>query len=156
MIHTQNHALSPEIVEFLNGQSLQDKQHEAMLLLTVSEEGWPHAAMLSAGEVLATGSAELRIALWTGTQTSANLKRTQQATLVMIHQGRAIYIRLACESLGVLEHARHPRERFLARVAAYREDVAAYADITSGIAFSLNNPAEGLARWAETLEELER
>ncbi len=154
MIHTQNNQLASDIYNFLNGEQLPNKQHEAMLLLTVSEEGWPHTAMLSVGEVLAISPTELRIALWPDTQTSGNLLRTGQATLVIVHRGKAVYIRLTCDSLGELAHAHHPRTRFLARVVSYREDVAAYADITSGITFELKDPAAGIARWEQTLGEL--
>ncbi|WP_396020863.1 hypothetical protein [Bacillus sp. SD075] len=36
--------ISTEVFDLLNGEELTDKQHEAMLLLTVSEDGWPHTA----------------------------------------------------------------------------------------------------------------
>jgi hypothetical protein len=146
--------LTEEVFEFLNGQALADKQHEAMMLLSVSEDLWPHTAMLSVGEVVAISRNEVRIALWMGTNTTANLKRTGQGTLVLVHNAKAIYIRLSCESLGVLEGSRHPRERFAARVEAFREDIACYADITSGIMFDLKEPEVGIGRWSQTLKEL--
>jgi hypothetical protein len=38
-----------EIFDFLNGDDLDRKLSEAVRISTVSEDGWPHAAMLSAG-----------------------------------------------------------------------------------------------------------
>ncbi len=57
-------AISEELFCFLDGNSLKDKTREAMMLLSVSEDGWPHAAMVSVGEVVALNHEELRIALW--------------------------------------------------------------------------------------------
>ena len=39
-----------EILDFLNGDDLDRKLSQAVRLSTIGEEGWPHAAMLSAGE----------------------------------------------------------------------------------------------------------
>lgn len=45
--------LSNELFQLLNGEKLAGKRREAMMLQTVTEEGWPHTAMISAGEILA-------------------------------------------------------------------------------------------------------
>ena len=41
--------LNTAFVEWLSGDQLEEKQHDAMQLLTVSEDGWPHQAMISVG-----------------------------------------------------------------------------------------------------------
>lgn len=41
--------LDAELMEWLSGTNLEHKQHEAMQLLTVSEDQWPHQAMISMG-----------------------------------------------------------------------------------------------------------
>lgn len=68
--------LSLDVYELLNGQDLMDKQHEAMMLLTVSEDGWPHTAMISVGEIVAINLMELRIGLWPNTSTTDNIIRS--------------------------------------------------------------------------------
>ena len=59
--------LSSELFQLLNGEKLAGKRHEAMMLQTVTEDGWPHTAMISAGEILALNKTDIRLALWQGT-----------------------------------------------------------------------------------------
>ncbi|MDM5199027.1 pyridoxamine 5'-phosphate oxidase family protein [Fictibacillus enclensis] len=145
--------LSDELFELLNGENLENKQHEAMLLMTVTEDGWPHNAMVSAGEVVALDKEKLRLALWPGTTTTKNCIRTRKATLVAVYKGRVHYTRLALSPLGILEGTKHPLERFSAKIEFYKEDQAKYADITSGIQISLKDPSAVLTRWKETIQE---
>ncbi|CAH0173874.1 hypothetical protein SRABI96_01262 [Peribacillus sp. Bi96] len=146
--------MSEEVFDLLNGKELADKQHEAMMLLTVSEAGWPHTAMISVGEIVAISSKELRIGLWPETSTTANIIRTHKATLVLFWKGKAHYIRLSLVRLKELPTARYQRERFLAKVVSAREDVAKYADITSGIKIKLKNSKEVVERWDQTIEDM--
>ncbi|TDL91726.1 pyridoxamine 5'-phosphate oxidase family protein [Vibrio vulnificus] len=146
--------MSEEVFDLLNGKELADKQHEAMMLLTVSEDGWPHTAMISVGEIVAISSKELRIGLWPATSTTANIIRTHKATLVLFWKGKAHYIRLSIERLKELPTARYQRERMLAKVVSTREDVAKYADITSGIKIKLKNSKEVVERWDQTIEDM--
>lgn len=149
-------AISEGLCQWLDGSDLESKQYEAMLLLSVTEDGWPNTAMLSVGEVLALDRNRIRIALWQGTVTTGNLLRSGQATLVAIHDGAAHYVRLRLQALPDLPDALHPRQRFDAEVVAVREDIAKYADITSAIRFQLHEPDQALERWKETLEELRK
>ncbi|MGA9173588.1 MAG: pyridoxamine 5'-phosphate oxidase family protein [Thermoactinomyces sp.] len=148
--------ISEELYQLLNGQSLETKQHEAMMLLTVTEDLWPHIAMISVGEILAIDQTNLRLALWPGTTTTSNILRTGRATLVVFFAGKAHYVRLSLQRLAELPDARHKRERFSATVVSAREDVAKYADITSGVKIDLKDPDAVIKRWNETLEELSR
>ncbi|PFC74460.1 hypothetical protein CN290_12375 [Bacillus cereus] len=148
--------LSLDVYELLNGQDLMDKEHEAMMLLTVSEDGWPHTAMISVGEIVAINLMELRIGLWPSTSTTGNIIRSNKATLVLFYKGKAHYIRLSLERLEELPSARYQRERFSAKVISTREDVAKYADITSGIQIELKNSDEVIERWSQTIEDILR
>jgi hypothetical protein len=49
-----------------------------MFLLTVKENGWPHNAIVSAGEVTAIDRTTLRLALCPGTTTTENAKRRKK------------------------------------------------------------------------------
>jgi Pyridoxamine 5'-phosphate oxidase len=149
-------AISEELFCFLDGNDLEDKTREAMMLLSVSEDGWPHAAMVSVGEVVALNHEELRIALWPKTHTVANLKRTQQATLVAVHKGKVHYVRLAIKPLPALKDDKHNQERFAAKVVSVKEDTAKYAEITSGIRFDLYDPESVVRRWTETVSGLKK
>ncbi|MNJ50245.1 hypothetical protein [Paenibacillus bouchesdurhonensis] len=147
-------ALSPHLYTLFNGQNLSEKQHEAFMLLTVTEQNWPHTAMLSAGEIIALSPTLLRLGLWENTMTTRNMIRTGQATLVAFYNETACYIQLELSKLPDLPVAKHPRSRFSAKVVACREDRAKYADIISGVQIQLKEPVEVLARWEETILEL--
>ncbi|MEJ8306347.1 pyridoxamine 5'-phosphate oxidase family protein [Saccharibacillus sacchari] len=148
--------LDDELYALLDGTHLRDKTQIAMTLHTVDEAGYPHQAMVSAGEVIAESRDKLRIALWLGTNTSGNLLRDGKALLGVVYGGVSYTVRLQAEALPELEHAKHPRARFVAQVLETRADTAKYATITSGISIELNDPQAVVARWEETLEELKR
>lgn len=151
---TQQNEISSSLYELLNGMNLEDKQHEAMMLLTVTEDLWPHTAMVSVGEVVAIDQKTLRLSLWLGTQTTGNIIRSGKATLVALHDGVAHYVRLELSRLPELSMPLHPRERFEAKVVSVREDTAKYAEINSGVKITLKDPDEVLIRWRETILEL--
>ena len=79
MSETLPPVLPETLHRLLDGSDLDGKVGETMELLTVGPEGWPHVALLSAGEVLAATPEEIRLALWPSSQTTANLRRTGQA-----------------------------------------------------------------------------
>ncbi|MDR4432635.1 pyridoxamine 5'-phosphate oxidase family protein [Bacillus tequilensis] len=148
--------LSDRLFELLDGNRLNEKQHEAFVLQTVSEDGWPHAAMISAGEIIALSRTDIRIALWKNTATSANILRTGKAQFTAWWRGAAYYVKLQCEPLTPLNDAEYERDRFACRIVSMKEDVAKYADLTSGVHIQLHSPEEVLNRWEKTLEELKR
>ncbi|MGR6543114.1 pyridoxamine 5'-phosphate oxidase family protein [Paenibacillus tundrae] len=146
--------LNPELMQWFDGQYLQLKKHEAMQLLTVSEDAWPHQAMISVGELVAISPTVLRIALWSGTQTSQNMERTGKATLIAIIDHQLLTIRLTLRALPPLLESVHPRDRYEGEIRSIRVDHAPYADITSGITFQLKDEPGTLKRWEETIAEL--
>lgn len=146
--------LSAPIFEFLNGKNLSDKRREAMMLLTVTKDGWPHTAMISVGEIVAVNREELRIGLWQDTKTSKNIVRTKQAALNFFYNGKAIYIELSLKKLDPLQNTEYPRDRFSAKIISFREDMAKYADIISGVQIELKMPEEVISRWQRTVEDL--
>lgn len=148
--------LPPALLELWNGQQLEDKQHLAMLLLTVGENGFPYQAMVSVGEVLAMDEQHVRIALWTGTNTTGNLQRDGKALLSFVYQEAGWTVRLQMKELPVLENSRYPRARFEGTVEHIKQDIAQYADLLTGVTFRLHEPEQGLERWKTTLDELRR
>ncbi|MGQ3480992.1 pyridoxamine 5'-phosphate oxidase family protein [Paenibacillus sp. TY11] len=146
--------IGKELFTLLDGKGLEHKQHEAMMLLTVTEDQWPHIAMISVGEVVALDEKNLRLALWPGTTTTGNMIRTGKATLAVFIGGKAHYVRLSLEHLPTLPGAKHVRERFAAQVFAAREDSAQYADILTGVMVRLKEPESVINRWNETVAEL--
>ncbi|OAB38797.1 hypothetical protein PMSD_07265 [Paenibacillus macquariensis subsp. defensor] len=147
--------LPPPLFEFFNGKNVSDKQHEAILLLSIDEEQWPHVAMISVGEIVAINESELRLSLWPNTVTSTNLNRTGQATIVVFLEGVAYYIKLSVQEQFISD-AKHERQGFVATVASVRADVATYADIISGVRIQLKDPEPVIQRWTETIEDMLR
>ena len=146
-------ALPPELREFLNGQRLTAKSNDVIELLTVSEEGWPHVALLSVGEVLAASDTEVRLALWPESQTTGNLRRTSRATLTCVQAGTGFYVELEAEAVpGFVQEL----ACFRCAVRGVLVDRADYADLTGGMTFSLKDPASVLPRWSRVVAELRR
>jgi hypothetical protein len=145
-------ALPDRLVEELDGNDLSAGSHRVYELLTVAEDGWPHVALLSVGELLALGPAELRLALWPSSTTTANLARTGEAVLCAVIDGDAHRVRLACTSLGALR-TEGGLAAFSADVRAVRRDAVSYARLT-GFEMSLVKPDLVLPRWEETIRAL--
>ena len=139
-----------EIRDFLNGDDLERKLSQAVRISTVSEDGWPHAAMLSAGEMLALDAFEVAMLLYDGSNTSRNLARDGRLTLTLpLDHG-------LCEMrLRAIAKKRQGRHRcFTALVEDVRQHQSRYADVVSGVTFRLHDPTSVLARRSRQIETL--
>ena len=154
MSRVEGTELSPELMKLLDGDDLHSKVGETLLLLTVSETGWPHLAMLSVGELLAAGPAEVRIALWKGTRTGNNLRRTSKGTLALVYGGAGHYIEMQVTDSGRLEAGRMTLDYFSCEIVRVLADVVGYATLTTGIRFELPHQDEVVSRWERTVEAM--
>ena len=140
----------------LDGEELSGKEGAALLLLTVTEAGWPHVALLSVGELLAVDSDRLRAALWPASTATRNLTARQQATIAVVHESVAYYVR--CRARRGADLALASSDDGLAffelELEDILEDVVPYASLTSGVTFQLEDPQQGLARWEERIAAL--
>lgn len=142
------------LARLLDGRDLEAAVGLTLLLITASEDGWPRVAMLSAGEVLAPAGGEVRLALWGGTHTTANLARTGQGTLMAVVPPATYYLRLRAAPPREASVGGHPRAIFVTAIEEAREDVVAYAEVTSGIEFSLVDRPATLKAWAANLKAM--
>lgn len=138
--------------ERLDGERLEEKVGLTVLLLTIDVDGWPRVAMLSAGEVLAAGPRTVRLALWPGSSSTANLARDGRCTLAMVHAGSGWYVRCA----GIRGPDLKPRRgRALAffelTVGEVLEDAVAYARLLDGIRFELPDRQPVLEAWRQAV-----
>lgn len=147
-------AIPKALMTLLSGEKLKDKQREAFLLQTVNEDGWPHSAMISVGEVLAADPYTFQMMLWPNTMTTINLIRSKKAQLVIIHQGLVYYIKLRTKHYPAINSDIHTGERFSAHIHALKIDQAKYAEIESGIQVRLHNPDSVIDRWQAQVEVL--
>ncbi len=145
----------PDVLcRLLDGSDLEGREGETFILLTVNEDGWPHVALLSVGEVLALSPRELRLALWPKSETTANLQRTGLATLATFLDGTAYYIELASRPLPRDERMPGSQAAFSAQVRRALADTVGYADLTSGVRFRLKSRDEVLQHWRRTIQAL--
>ncbi len=140
--------------ELLNGEALGAKEGETFILVTVKEDGWPHVALLSVGEVFAPSPQEIRLALWPGTTTTGNLGRSGCATLAAVWQGTAYYVELEAKPFVSSSAVEDSLARFSARVRRVLADTVDYADLTTGIRFVLKDKAHVARGWQKTIQTL--
>jgi hypothetical protein len=122
----------------------------AILVLTVREDGFPHQAMVSVGELAATGDTRLALALWPDSTTAANVRRTNALTLAVVI-GATSYTVRATATQGEDVRA---LARFELTVVGANADEAPYATLTSGVRFRLGDPDSVLARWRDVRKAL--
>lgn len=147
-------ALPDVLLGFLDGTDLESKQGETLLLLTATPDGWPRLALLSAGEVYAPSAAEIRLALWPDSRTTANLASSGRATLSAILDGTAYDVELEARRGTDIRQPGGHLASFSAAVRSARADTVGYARLESGVRYRLNDPEQVLARWRSTIAAL--
>jgi len=143
--------LPADLAAALDGLHLEDRVGDTYLLLTTSEAGWPHVAMLSAGEVLTVGEGELRLGLWPGTRSAENLGRNGRGLLMAVLPPATYYVRLRVRVLGEVPAGDRRLAVFGATVEDALEDVVDYARVTQGIRFDLADAPRVLAHWTAAI-----
>jgi hypothetical protein len=146
--------LPDRFVDLLDGSRLEDKEGATLIVTSVDEDGWPHVAMLSVGELLACSPSVLRLALHASSGTTANLARTGRATLLWVDGGTAFTLRLDLSALGPLTIGGLDLCCFEGRALHVREHRVPYAELVSGVRFRLKEPESTMVRWRETLSRL--
>ena len=152
---THHNRIPADIVRALDGDNLEARLDEAIRLSTVTDNGWPHTAELTVGEILSLGSHDLLVAIWPESHTTANLRRNSHVTLSIVAdfalfelRGQAKLIAEGQTSLGLAVFRIH-----IERVEEHRSD---YADVRSGLSFRLHDPQRTLARWREQIAALRK
>lgn len=149
----QFQSLPNEVVEELDGNHLEKRSRDAIRLSTVDEDGWPHAAQLSVGEFLAVSPTQLLVAIWPRSQTAENMRRDGRVTLALVFKGAVLEMR----ARAVLQ-AEHQTKLDLAvfrlKIELINEHRSSYADVTTGVTFTLHDPERTFHRWREQIETL--
>ncbi len=156
MSRSLGNQLPDTLTSLLDGRDLPSREGLTLLLVTVGEDGWPHVAMLSAGEVLAASARELRLAMWPRSNSTANLTRTGQGTLMLVHDQASYYLRLKARRTRDLSVRDGARAFFVATLEDVLRDVVGYAVITGGPAFRLKEPDKVVPGWEETVAAMRR
>jgi len=142
--------LPDELTRLLDGQDLERKIGDTVLLIVSGTDGFPRLAMLSVGELFAPSPKELRVALWRGSKTTESLSESGKATLVYYAPRTGVYVGLVADRAGESSGL----ALFTARPVSVRRDQVDYAEITSGVRYALRDPAAVLPRWRRTIDVL--
>jgi hypothetical protein len=144
--------ISAGVESFFNGEDLLAKT-QAIRLSTVDADGWSRVSLLSVGEILFRPGEGFRFCVFQQSGTAANLARDGRLTISMALDGGMWELRLRatlCDS----EAAEDSLAFFKARIDSARLHAAPYADVTSGVTFSLHKPSAVLPRWQKQITAL--
>jgi hypothetical protein len=145
-------AVPTEVARYLDGTDLLSKT-QAMRLSTVDPSGWPHAALLSAGDMVVLSPERIRFALFPESATVANLIRDGRITITLALDGGMCEIRLRARPLAH-SFPDVPLAFFEATVETTRVHVAPYAAVVSGLTFELHDPQAVVPRWQQRIDAL--
>ena len=148
-------ALPADVVKTLDGTDLESRSGEAIRLITLGEDGWPHAAQLSIGEVLAVNATELLLATWPRSHTTQNLRRDGRLTLALVAHG-AVLEMCGHATLEAEHQTKIDLDVFRVTIQSVHEHRAKYADVTSGVTFILHDHERTLARWRDQIDTLKK
>jgi hypothetical protein len=142
-------ALPAEVARYLDGNDLLGKT-QALRISTVDAEGWPHASLLSSGDMLALPSGRIRFVVFPQSTTTANLTRDGRVTVTLSLDGGMCELRMTCRRLA---HASPeiPLAFFEAELVEGRVHKAPYAAVSGGITFTLHEPQSVLPRWQKQI-----
>lgn len=110
-------ALPPEVQRSLGGDAFRRRRRLVLPFLTADPEGYPRAALLTAGEIRALSASALAVAVLAGSRTALNLIRRRQATLLYLQRNVAASIRLRA---GRGRTSRKDPDRTLFPLAVFR------------------------------------
>jgi hypothetical protein len=146
--------LPDDLVAALDGTGLAGKLGPAYLLVTSDEDGTPRPCMLSAGELLAVDRRRVRIALWAGSRTSANLARGGCALLCHVAPRTVVYVRGRVLALDAGPD--FDLDCFELQVGSVESDEHAGMPVTTGITFAVegHDLADVVATWERQLTAL--
>jgi len=147
---TAARTLPEPMAHYLDGTDLLRKT-QALRVSTVDADGWPHDALLSAGDAVVVSPRSLRFALFPQSATAANVTRDSRVTITLACDRGMCEVRLRARRL---EPSEMPLAMFEATVEDARMHVAPYADVSSGVTFRLHDPETVLARWERQIAAL--
>jgi hypothetical protein len=141
-----------EILSYLNGEELLSK-NQALRISTVNANGAPHAALLGAGDAIALPGGRLRFVLFSQSATAANILRDGHFTFTMVFNNGLTELRFCAKKLKE-ETLEVPLTFFEGHMTLVRRHKVPYANVITGVTFSLNDPQTILERWQRQIKAL--
>ncbi len=99
--------LPDEILRRLNGADLEAVADRVIVVCSVDDRGFPHAALLSCFEVLAIDSRTIRLATYAESRTTRNARRERRLTLLLIDAEFVYYIKGSVEDVAPMRVTPH-------------------------------------------------
>jgi hypothetical protein len=137
--------------ELFDGRELAEKVGLTAQMIA-GTDGWSRAALLSVGEVLMSGEVVV-LTMWAGSRTATAVRESGRGVLLVVADEAVVRIALDVTELPDAE-AVTGRTTFRATVASVEQDRVAYARVTSGIGFELEDPQPVVERWEQQIELL--
>lgn len=85
--------LPDDLYRRLSGDHLGDVANKVIPICTVDCQGWPHPALLSYFEVVALDRRNIRLATYTDSTTTNNMRRNGKLTIVILDERVAYYVK---------------------------------------------------------------
>lgn len=151
--------LPDDLYRRLSGQDLQGYAEKVLLICSVDDEGWPHPAMLSYFEVVARDRRNVRLATYSDSRTTANMRRTGKLTISLIDERVAYYIKGSVQELSRQMRCTPYNSKLNLQVEQVLADqvdetLEPGAYIASGVVYKDPNRATAQARAKDVLREL--
>lgn len=149
--------LPRELEHALSGNAFRRRRRLVLPLLTTDPEGYPRAALLTAGEVRANSSRQLTVAVLAASRTALNLIRRRRATLLFMHRAgtASVQARAGRGRVCAVDPDRHLFPLTVDRVRIDRP-AAEEGDVTLLSGPTFTGADAGRLFWPELFEELGR
>jgi hypothetical protein len=142
--------LSTDLINYLDGTKLRERIGSGIRLTTIDEDGWPHAALLSVGEVLATDPNHICFVISPHSTTTRNIERTGRLSMSIVYEGSMLEIRLLAKRSGDAGTG-HNTAIFQADVLTVQVHSVPYAELLTGVTYRLKEPDVIVQRWEEQI-----
>lgn len=159
MSRTVGSDLPPDLLERLNGRNLRLFAGRAIPIATVDEQGRPHPALLSYFEVAAKDAGHVRIAVWSSSTTTRNLRERGSITLLVLDERVAYYVKARATELTPSMRCADYNAAFDCQVQQVLADEAdqeleAGVYLTSGVTYASRDADAALDRARRVISEL--
>jgi flavin reductase (DIM6/NTAB) family NADH-FMN oxidoreductase RutF len=146
--------LPAEVIAALDGRDLEGKFGKTYLIMTTDQDGTPRPCMLSAGEMLVNRPDAIRLALWPGSRTGANLARGGRVVACYVAPETVLYIRGKSRALAAWDNPKI--DRFEILVESVESDGHEGLPVVHGIEFTADDAARKpmMDSWLPVLDAL--
>jgi hypothetical protein len=146
--------IPPDLVDEFDGEHLEEGIGRAFILATTDVDGTPRPCMLSVGEILIADERRIRVLLWAGTHTAANLDRGSRALLCYVGPGSVLYMKGSARRIGPRDEK--PFARFEVAVESVESDAHPGMPVIDTIRFAVaeQKRVTVLDTWRDQIDRL--